>query len=118
MLCSFFLGTVYQPRFRINNKGEPQRHTLLKTKQTFCLVHGLGNLKHYLYLELCIISSTSHTGTMIYTSYPELGAQGANLVLEVIFRAVKMAMNRKGTKKFKTIYIQVIFVYIFIPYNI
>lgn len=44
---------------------------------------------------------------MIYTSYPKLGKQGANLVLEVIFRAIKMAMERRGTKKFKTIYVQV-----------
>ena len=37
-----YVGTVYNPRFITTEKGEPQRHHMLKTKQTFCLVHGLG----------------------------------------------------------------------------
>jgi hypothetical protein len=33
--------------------------------------------------------------------------QGANLTVEVIYRGVFEAMQRKGIKKFKTLYVQV-----------
>jgi hypothetical protein len=62
--CGGNLATFY-PRVKIVEKSEPQRHQLLKTKMTFA-VHGIG--------------------TLIYLSYPDLGSQGRNLTLEVVFR--------------------------------
>lgn len=59
------LATFY-PRVKIVEKSEPQRHQLLKTKMTFAVVHGVG--------------------TLVYLSYPDLGSQGGNLTLEVVFR--------------------------------
>jgi hypothetical protein len=51
---------------RTQMKNDPPRQKMLKTKLTFCVVHGVG--------------------TYIYSSYPTLGKQGGNLSLEVIFR--------------------------------
>jgi hypothetical protein len=59
-------GTKNQPRMRTQMKNDPSRQKALKTKMTFCVVHGVG--------------------TYIYSSYPTLGKQGGNLTLEVIFR--------------------------------
>ena len=43
-------GTTYQPRFMEVIKGEPPRHTVLKTKQTFAVIHGIGKPpKHMIY---------------------------------------------------------------------
>jgi hypothetical protein len=79
-------GTTYSPRFTTKEKNEPDRHTVLKTKTTFCVVHGVG--------------------TFLFSSLPKLGNQGANLTLEVIFRGIRETMRQKGKKSFKNIYIQ------------
>ena len=59
-------GTKNQPRMRTQMKNEPPRQKMLKTKMTFCVVHGVG--------------------TYIFSSYPTLGKQGGNLTLETILR--------------------------------
>ena len=59
-------GTKNQPRMVTQEKNEPPRNKMLKTKWTFCVIHGVG--------------------TYIYSSYPNLGKQGGNLTLEVIYR--------------------------------
>ena len=59
-------GTKNQPRMVTQEKNEPPRNKMLKTKWTFCVIHGVG--------------------TYIYSSYPTLGKQGGNLTLEVIYR--------------------------------
>jgi hypothetical protein len=59
-------GTKNQPRFITQEKNEPLRQKMLKSKWTFCVVHGVG--------------------TYIYSSYQTLGGQGGNLTLEVIYR--------------------------------
>ena len=56
-------GTTYSPRYRTTEKGEPSRHSVLKAKNTFSKVHGVG--------------------TYVYQSLPELEGQGSNLVCEV-----------------------------------
>ena len=61
-------GTKNQPRFITQEKNEPPRQKMLKTKWTFCVVHGVA--------------------TYIYSSYPTLGGQGGNLTLEVIYRGM------------------------------
>jgi hypothetical protein len=65
-------GMRFYPRFKTMEKGEAQRHELLKTKLTFAVVHGVG--------------------TFIYQSFPDLGCQGCNLTLEVCFRGVSLLM--------------------------
>jgi hypothetical protein len=60
-------GTKNQPRMRTQMKNEPPRQKMLKTKRTFCVVHGVG--------------------TYIFSSYPTLGKQGGNLTLEVTLEA-------------------------------
>ena len=47
-------------------KNDPPRQKMLKTKLTFCVVHGVA--------------------TYIFSSYPTLGKQGGNLTLETISR--------------------------------
>jgi hypothetical protein len=79
-------GTTYSPRFCTKEKGEPDRHTVLKTKTTFCVVHGVG--------------------TFLFSSLPKLGAQGANLTLEVIFRSIRETMRLKKSSSFENLYIQ------------
>ena len=59
-------GSKNQPRMRTQIENDPARDKVLKTKLTFCVIHGVG--------------------TLIYCSYPTLGKQGGNLTLEVIFR--------------------------------
>jgi hypothetical protein len=59
-------GTKNQPRMITQEKNEPPRNKMLKTKWNFCVIHGVG--------------------TYIYSSYPTLGKQGGNLTLEVIYR--------------------------------
>lgn len=59
-------GSKNQPRMRTQMKNDPPRQKMLKTKLTFCVVHGVA--------------------TYIYGSYPTLGKQGGNLTLETIFR--------------------------------
>ena len=104
--CYFFnVGTTYQPRFKETLKGEPPRHTVLKTKQTFCVIHGVGT-PLLLSIITRFIIEYHHIGTFIYTSYPKITKQGANLTIEVILRAVQEAFERRGVKKFTNIYIQ------------
>ena len=62
-----FNATNY-PRFRTVEKKEYQRHELLKVKLTFAVVHGVL--------------------TGVYQSFPDIGCQGANLTLEVVFRGL------------------------------
>ena len=59
-------GSKNQPRMRTQMKNDPPRQKMLKTKLTFCVVHGVA--------------------TYIFSSYPTLGKQGGNLTLETIFR--------------------------------
>ena len=59
-------GSKNQPRMRVQMKNDPPRQKMLKTKLTFCVVHGVA--------------------TYIFSSYPTLGKQGGNLTLETIFR--------------------------------
>ena len=59
-------GATFYPRVKVVEKSDPQRYQLLKTKMTFAVVHGIG--------------------TLVYLSYPDLGSQGGNLTLEVVFR--------------------------------
>jgi len=61
-------GATFYPRVKVVEKSEPQRHQLLKTKMTFAVIHGVG--------------------TLVYLSYPELGSQGENLTLEVVYRGM------------------------------
>jgi hypothetical protein len=76
-------GTKNQPRFITQEKNEPQRNKMLKSKWTFCVVHGVG--------------------TLIYSSYPTLGGQGANLTLEVIFRGKLLhTFRRMSSTCFRT----------------
>ena len=62
-----FNATNY-PRFRTVEKKEYQRHELLKVKLIFAVVHGVL--------------------TGVYQSFPDIGCQGANLTLEVVFRGL------------------------------
>ena len=59
-------GATLYPRVKVVEKRGPRRYQLLKTKMTFAVVHGIG--------------------TLVYLSYPDLGSQGENLTLEVVFR--------------------------------
>ena len=59
-------GSKNQPRMKTQNTNDPPRQKMLKTKLTFCVIHGVG--------------------TYIFSSYPTLGKQGGNLTLEVLFR--------------------------------
>ena len=59
-------GATFYPRVKVVEKSDPQRYQLLKTKMTFAVVHGIR--------------------TLVYLSYPDLGGQGGNLTLEVVFR--------------------------------
>ena len=65
-------GSKNQPRMRTQMKNDPPRQKMLKTKLTFCVVHGVA-IYIYIYIH-------------IYSSYPTLGKQGGNLTLETIFR--------------------------------
>ena len=49
--------------------------TVLQTKNTFVTVHGWGNI--------------------VFQSYPDYEEQRANLVVEIMFRAIRIVMKSK-----------------------
>jgi hypothetical protein len=47
-------GTIHQPHMSVQEKNEPERHTLLHTKCTFTKVTILFMHDHYSYLPSCL----------------------------------------------------------------
>ena len=45
-------------------------------------------------------------GTIVFQTYPEYEEQGANLVIEIVFRTIRLVMNSKGMKRLRNLYIQ------------
>lgn len=56
-------GSTHSPRYRTTEKGEPTRHSMLKVKNTFVKIHGVGSL--------------------VFQTFQELESQGGNLTCEV-----------------------------------
>lgn len=96
-------GTVFQPHFMSMEKGEPERHELLKTKCTFAKV---ALILIFLFLIFMLFIQIHGVGTIIVTSFPDLETQGANLNLECIYNAIQVAMTRRGMNKLRNLYIQ------------
>jgi hypothetical protein len=61
-------------------------YVVLQTKNTFVTVHGWGNI--------------------VFQSYPEYEEQGANLVVEIIFRAIRIVMKSKKMRRLRNLYLQ------------
>jgi hypothetical protein len=80
-------GTKYCPYYREDSSGggDSLKFTNLKTKNTFVKFHGWGRI--------------------IFQSYPEIEAQGSNLILDIIFRALKIYMEKNSRIKLRNLYI-------------
>jgi hypothetical protein len=45
-------------------------------------------------------------GNIVFQSYPEYEEQGANLVVEIIFRAIRIVMKSKKMQRLRNLYLQ------------
>ncbi len=45
-------------------------------------------------------------GVLVFQSYPQYEKQGANLVLEIIFRSLIRVLKHLNVKRFRNLYIQ------------
>jgi hypothetical protein len=71
--ASGVIGTKFSPFYPESITSEPNAFTNLATKNTFVKIEGWGRI--------------------IFQSYPNLEAQGANLTIEVALRAIKIFME-------------------------
>ena len=65
--------------------GENAAYQNLKTSNTFAMVHGWGRI--------------------VFQSYPMLESQGSNLVIEIIFRVIRIVMQDRDYSKLRNVYI-------------
>ena len=45
-------------------------------------------------------------GTIVFQTYPDYEEQGANLVVEIVFRAIRIVMRAKGMRRLRNLYLQ------------
>ena len=45
-------------------------------------------------------------GTLIFQSYPDYETQGANLIIEIVFRTLKIVMEKRRLRRLRNLYIQ------------
>lgn len=79
-------GTKFSPYYpEAIIDGDALAFKNLKTSNTFAKVHGWGRI--------------------IFQSYPLLESQGTNLVLEIVFRVIRIVMEDNEWKKLRNVYI-------------
>lgn len=79
------IGMKHTPYYPENVRSEAEVYTRLPVKNTFCKIHGLGRV--------------------IFQSYPTYENQGGNLLVEIVFRAIRIFMERKNKKVLRNVYI-------------
>ena len=79
-------GTKFCPYYPEQvTDGEKAAHNCLKTSNTFVKVHGWGRI--------------------IFQSYSMMEAQGTSVVLDIVFRTIRIVAESCGYKKLRNIYI-------------
>jgi hypothetical protein len=77
------IGMKHLPYYPQQLTNEPQGFTCLGLKNTFAKIHGFGR--------------------RVYQSYPDIEKQGANLIVEIIFRSVATFMKEKKRKTLRNL---------------
>ncbi len=80
-------GTKFCPYYLedTSSGGDALKFDNLKTKNTFVKIHGWGRI--------------------IFQSYSDIETQGSNLILDVIFRALKIYTESKALTQLRNLYV-------------